>query len=538
ALLLDASDAFDVRSPNADEAAWAITWGCWRRRSPSVRAQKRMLRAALYGLHFVCRDEVARQDGGGGGDGNEKGVIAPGLTSPEAAAFVATAWKVRVLNSLRSPGIGFATALALAASVAGYLKLDRRVVDRARATKAAAFVSSRSAKAAGMTDAQMAQEAMRLLRGEEEGGGSPSTQPPPSAGAYASVALAAHRAGRKGVADVLVRQEESPDDRVRALLGVGSYAEAAAAACRARDPDLVQEALSAYEGSFSDNEEGKNLYFAGVANKFPAEAVNMLTAYHSRMGAIEGGDARPAMNVLLRRQKHLEAGLWRAKRAVARPSMTTSSTGEGDGEKEKVEALKEASKIFDLGGKDCAFQKSCTDEQVALLAEQEQLRRTYGAREVAPPSSSVTATIASVLKYGAVDPRAAFRLGADADRIAKKYKVPEKRMWHVKVRALAESGQWPLLRNFADTRARPPIGIKPFALAAIRGGRGHVEVEHYAKRMTDKSDGEDRYEVFCEAGMWKRALEEAANLGDGRKIAHVRSMCNSPDVQRLCDRYI
>jgi hypothetical protein len=56
--------------------------------------------------------------------------------------------------------------------------------------------------------------------------------------------------------------------------------------------------------------------------------------------------------------------------------------------------------------------------------------------------------------------------------------------------------------------------------------------------MTDKTDGEDRYNLFCEAGMWKKALEEALKLGDGRKIAHVKAMCNSPDIQRLCDKYI
>ena len=42
---------------------------------------------------------------------------------------------------------------------------------------------------------------------------------------------------------------------------------------------------------------------------------------------------------------------------------------------------------------------------------------------------------------------------------------------------------------------------------------------YYIDRMTDKSNGEARYELFCEAGMWKKALEEAVKLGDGRKIA-------------------
>lgn len=300
--------------------------------------------------------------------------------------------------------------------------------------------------------------------------------------------------------------------------------------------------MFAYEQGLSNSEEGKSLYFSVIINKFPMEAVSMFTTFHSRLGGLHGGDvrgdARPSINILLRRQKHTEAGLKMAKKALA-PQSAPSSTEEGEREKEKVAALREASNISDLGGKDCAFQNACTDEQAALLADQEQLRRSYGSSEVAPPSSSLTSTIMSVLRYGAVGPRSAGRLHADADRIARKYRVPEKRVWHIKVRALSESGQWAGLRNLLNaSRSRPPIGVRPFALAAIRGGQGQGEIMHYVGRMTDKGDGEDRYDLFCEAGMWKRALEEAVRLGDGRKVAHVRSVCNSGDVQLLCDKYI
>eukprot|EP00584_Thalassiosira_punctigera_P011394 CAMPEP_0172567060 /NCGR_PEP_ID=MMETSP1067-20121228/114430_1 /TAXON_ID=265564 ORGANISM="Thalassiosira punctigera, Strain Tpunct2005C2" /NCGR_SAMPLE_ID=MMETSP1067 /ASSEMBLY_ACC=CAM_ASM_000444 /LENGTH=1182 /DNA_ID=CAMNT_0013358321 /DNA_START=76 /DNA_END=3621 /DNA_ORIENTATION=- len=545
ALLLDASDAFDSGTPNADEAAKSITrreglmdeavLGCVEAAMGEfdVMVQKRMLRAASYGLHFACKDENARNK-------------LPGRPIPEARAFVDASRKLRTLNVLRRPGTGLAmTSLqydsvaprgvvarlvatgraSLAASIAEYLKLGRRVGDYARAMKTAAFVSlsaSTLQKGSSMTDTQIAEEAIRIIRGEEKGSAElPASTAPLSSGMYTSVALAAHRVGRKGVADLLIMLEQSPADKVQALLAIGSYPDAAAVACRARDPDLIHMTMFAYEQGLSSNEEGKSLYFSGVINKFPIEAVNIFTAFYSRLGDLRGGDARPAVNILLRRQRHAEAGLKMARRALANRSTTTS--GE-EREKEKVASLQEASSIFDLGGKDCAFQKACTDEQIALAADQEQLRRSYGSAEVAPPSSSLTSTIMSILKYGAVDPRSVGRLQADADRIAKKYRVPEKRTWHVKVRALSESGQWAHLRNLADSR-KPPIGLKPFALAAIRKGQGRGEVMHYLDRMTDKSDGEDRYDLCCEAGIWKRAVEEAVRLGDGRKVAHVRSVC-------------
>ena len=553
ALLLDASDAFDSGSSNADEAARSITQheglleeailGCVEAAVGEfdVKVQKRMLRAASYGLHFACKDDNYLSSNSG-------------RPSPEAVSFVNASRKLRVLNALRKHATGFAMTssqydsvmpkgvvarlviagrASLAASISEYLKLGRRVSDFARAMKAAAFVTSTTSlsdKNATMTDSQIAEEVIRIIRGDEK------DPTPPSSGMYASVALAAHRAGRRGVADLLVLLEQSTTEKVHALLSIGSYTDAAAVSCRVRDPDLIHTTMVAYEQGLSKNEEGKSLLFSGIINKFPMESVSMFTTYYSRLGGLHGGDARPSINILLRRQKHAEAGLRMAKKALMLRS--TSTSGGNERENPQVEALKEASNIFDLGGKDCVFQKTCTDDHIALVADQEQLRRYYGSMEVAPPSTSVTSTIISILKYAALDPRSSHKLHADVDRIAKKHKVTEKRLWHAKVRALSESGQWPALRNLADSRAKSPIGLKPFALAAIKGRQSQVEILHYIDRMIDKTDGEDRFNLFCEACMWKKALEESLKLGDGRKIAHVKAMCNSPDIQRLCDKYI
>jgi len=546
ALLLDASDAFDSGSSNSDEAARSITQheglleeailSCVQAAVGEfdIKVQKRMLRAASYGLHFACKD----------------GSNQTGRPSPEAVIFVNTSRKLRVMNSLRKPAIGFAITssqydsvmprgvvarlvasgkASLGAAIADYLKLGRKVSDYARAMKAASYVTSSTSLDTSLTDSQVAEEAIRIIKGEEEkekdvkSTKQPEQESTTSSGMYASVALAAYRAGRRGVADLLIMLEQSPTDKVHALLAIGSYADAAAVACRARDPDLIHTAMNIYEQSLSsNNEEGKSLYFSGIINKFPMEAVNMFTTYYSRFGGLHGSDARPSINILLRRQKHSEAGLAMAKKAL---SLRTSSTlGDNEREKQKVEALKEASNIFDLGGKDCTFQKSCTDEQVFLIEDQAQIRRAFGSMEVAPPSSSVTSTIVSILKYAAVDPRSAHRLRTEADRIGRKYKIPEKRLWHLKVRALSESSQWPALRNLCDSRAKPPIGIKPFAQAVIKGRQGQVEIMHYIGLMTSDTDAEDRYDLYCEALMWSKAYDEAVRLGDPRKIAHVKSM--------------
>ena len=435
---------------------------------------------------------------------------------------------------------------SLASSISEYLKLGRQVRDYARAMKATAYVNSFSSKSQSnqslpiMTDSQIAEEAIRIIRGEEQTTikhlEKDKQSSKPSPGMYASVALAAHRAGRRGVADLLIMLEQSPTDKVHALLSIGSYADAAAVAARARDPDLIFTAITTYEKSLSHTDESKNTYFSGVVNKFPIEAVNMLSEYHSRITAM-GGDVKPMINILLKRQRHAEAGSNLGKRAMTLALSDSSIMEENEREEQKIETLKEASNIFSLAGKDCAFQKTCTDEYLDLISEQEKLRRKYGTADVAPPSSSITATISSILKYAAIDPRSSHKLLADADRLAKKYKVSEKRVWYVKVHAFSESHQWAVLRNFADSRAKSPIGMKPFALAAIQGKQGEAEIMHYIHRMQGQSESEDRYELYCEAGMWKKAVDEAVHLGDRRRMAHIRSVCNSVPIQALCDKY-
>ena len=194
----------------------------------------------------------------------------------------------------------------------------------------------------------------------------------------------------------------------------------------------------------------------------------------------------------------------------------------------------EASRIFGLG-KETAFHKSSTDDYLELLRDQELLRTKHGAHEVAPPSSSVTATIASVIKHAATNLREAKKLLDDAEKIHKKYRIPEKRFWYIKVKALADSEQWSTLRIFCDSRSKSPIGYKPFARAAIRGKQSSSEVMKYIERVTDS---EERYDLFCEANLWKRALEEAVKLRDSRRVLNVKTLCNSQEIQLMADEML
>lgn len=65
--------------------------------------------------------------------------------------------------------------------------------------------------------------------------------------------------------------------------------------------------------------------------------------------------------------------------------------------------------------------------------------------------------------------------------------VPEKRFWHIKIKALAASGQWEALRQFAAEK-KSPVGYKPFAQACIQYKQPATSTKAYIDRITQMED--------------------------------------------------
>lgn len=289
---------------------------------------------------------------------------------------------------------------------------------------------------------------------------------------------------------------------------------------RPRNDDLIFHVLLEFEKycgqKISDAGKAQSTYLGTVVTKFPSEAVNLLAEYFSSMK-----DVKHVLNLQVKAQNYAKAGSIIAKRALDLPR-----------EHERLNMLQEASRIFGIG-RDAIFQKTCTDEYLELLLEQERLRRAYGP-DVMTKTSSVIETIFNVLCYAAVKMRESRKLLAEGEKIAKKFKVPDKRLWHTKIRAFAATDQWTNLRSLAESKTKPPIGFKYFALAVIKKQQPAVEVLRYIDKVTDS---EERYDLFCEAKFWKRAVEEAQKMSDVNRIMHVRTVCNVPEIQQLCEKH-
>lgn len=266
-----------------------------------------------------------------------------------------------------------------------------------------------------------------------------------------------------------------------------------------------------------DAGRAQSTYLGTIINKFPFEAVNLLAEYFSTMH-----DAKHVTNLQVQTQNYAKAGSIIANRALNLPR-----------EHDRLNKLREASKIFGIG-KNATFQKTCTDEYLELLLEQERLRRAYGP-DVTTKTSSVTETIFNVLCYAAVKIRDSRKLLLEGEKLAKKFKVPDKRLWHTKIRAFTTTDQWVHLRSLAESKAKPPIGFKHFALAVIKNQQSKVEIMRYIDKVTDP---EERYELFCEAQHWKNAVEEAKKMNDPIRIMHIATICNVQEIQNLCETYV
>ncbi|GKY95195.1 hypothetical protein MPSEU_000482700 [Mayamaea pseudoterrestris] len=545
AMLLDASDDFAAGSPAANTAIREIdpnmlveaieTCVEAAAKEFDILTQKRLLRAASYGMQFFYKSKTNYSlIMGGPADGSEQDLSV--LPSPVAVKFVKISRKIRCLNQLRNPRVGFVLTSAqydaitpmgvtarlcmmkrpsLAVAISKYLHLPHMVQLYSRAQKACALVEAET----DLSDSELAEQAIEIVNGKPASDVAPCI----NRGGYATVALSASRAGHPGVANLLLMLESSVADKVPTLLSNGSYADAIAVATTHRDADYIFHIIVEYERSLSktlggDAAKAQSALFATVSLKFTPEAFHTLCRYLLSVTAT----VKDASKLLLRAQRYTDAGSTIAIRALKQTDP-----------RERHGMLLEASRVFG-SGKETAFQKSCTDDQVELLKDLDTIKTKYSSIHIEVDGCSIVSTISALIHAASLHEREQHRLLSDVDKIARKYRVSEKRLWAVKVKAFSDSRQWSNLRTLAESK-KSPIGYKPFARAAIRGKQPISEVLRYVSRVALP---EDKYDLLVESKLWKDALEEAFKLKDNRRILNVKGLCNDSDLQIVADQML
>lgn len=110
----------------------------------------------------------------------------------------------------------------------------------------------------------------------------------------------------------------------------------------------------------------------------------------------------------------------------------------------------------------------------------------------------------------------------------RRFKVPDCRFSHIKVKALAASGQWNEFHSFATER-RPPIGYEPFVMALVFHNQPVSIICRYIERI---ESADDRFHFLFELKLWEPAIKLACWLKDTEKLNKIRGSCSDFQLQQ------
>ncbi|KAF8637938.1 hypothetical protein AX17_002559 [Amanita inopinata Kibby_2008] len=496
AILYDAWDSFNRRSPKADESIRSIRPDLAKAVDECIDAagqewephwQRQLLNAAKFGRGFLD------------------------LYNP--TDFVNMGQTLKVLNAVRFHEIGIPLTYAqymytspthlvtrltsrnlhlLALRISNYLSLKPDPVLKHWAT--AKILKSKPTATGSGQDAELDgdDEVCRLIveKFQQLGGVEVS---------YAEIAKRAWEAGRTTLATKLLDHETKASDQVPLLLSMKEDRLALIKAVDSGDTDLVYQVLLDLHKRLTLGDFFRLIEDGGQKL---APASKLLQVY-----------AREQDRVMLRDFYYSDDR--RVESAVLSLDEALKTTEHSA----KVAAVKSAQKFFSED-KDRAFEAKMMDESVRLLTLQEQLEKEADGK-VAFFGLSVNETI-RVCVMNSMSKR--------ADKIKTDFKVPDKRFWYVKLHALTELGDFEALEAFAKSK-RSPIGYEPFVRYLVSKGHSKEAIQYVAR-----CDSPRRVDLYVECGDWRLAGKECKERGDKAKLEELRNKCPNSMIARELDQ--
>ncbi|KAG1449678.1 hypothetical protein G6F56_008574 [Rhizopus delemar] len=183
---------------------------------------------------------------------------------------------------------------------------------------------------------------------------------------------------------------------------------------------------------------------------------------------------------------------------------------------ERIKKLKIANKTYNEH-REQAFEAKAVDEAIKLLQYQTTLEKDT---QQSFTGLSVSETIykCTTLNYH-----------NKASKVKTDFKVPDKRFWWVKLRALVEVRDWENLEKLAKSK-KSPIGYEPFVEECIKA-KQYQEASKYIL----KCDLPVRPMLFIKIGAFKEAGEQAFLNKDVEGLRQVRAKCTNHIVAQELD---
>jgi len=436
-----------------------------------VTRQQALLKAASYGKAFC-----------------------PAL---DPAEFVTAAKTLRVLNSVRDPRVGLPLTVQQYSRLTPQALVGRLIVRNLHhlALRVCAFLGLRNDRVVVHWSAEKIRRAARsaasdaelceLIRSRMDPNGT-------GGASYLEVATMANQMGRRRLATMLLDLEPHAADQVPLLLSMREEEMALQKAVDAGDTDLIYLTLIHLERSRLEPER-----FYRMVHAHP-EAAALLRVYYTHK--VTAAEREPLQGLLAWNRSHLEGGAAAASQAYMQ-----------EAHPQRQRLLREAASIFSQSRELQAYQKA-TEEQADLLDAQQELE-VRANLEFA--GLGLNATLHNLLVLAVEEPTRAQELNQEVTRLARKFKVTDKALYHIKIEALARCGQWGQLSRLANER-RPPVGFKPFAQACIRYGQSRGAAEMYIEKVTPL---EQRFDLYTDVGSWQKAVDVAVKMRDAGRLS-------------------
>jgi len=118
-------------------------------------------------------------------------------------------------------------------------------------------------------------------------------------------------------------------------------------------------------------------------------------------------------------------------------------------------------------------------------------------------------------------------------RIKSDFKIPDRRFWWIKIKALAQIRDWASLENFSKEK-KSPIGYAPFAQICIEQN-AIKEAEKYISRIQDLAQKVDYY---IRIGSWMDAAEVAKTAKDPNLLLTIKNKCNNREIISRIDQIL
>ncbi|KAI9491794.1 Vps16, C-terminal region-domain-containing protein [Zychaea mexicana] len=405
AMLFDALDHFERKSPKADENIRSIKTELVDAVDCCIEAagfefqhyyQRALLKAASFGKCF--------------------------LDNYNADRFVEMAQSLRVLNAIRYYDIGIPLTYAQYKRLSPDSVVDRLVCRNHHllAVRIAEYLKVRSDKilihwaCAKIKSSSEDEDTICRMIVEKL-----IKKPGLS---YAEIAKTAYNSGQTRLATKLLDYEPRAADQVPLLMSMEEDEMALFKAIESGDTDLVYLVIFTLKRKLPLGE-----FFRMINNK--PLACSLLEVYCKQQD-----------------KELLKDFYYQDDRRVESANVILLEGFEQDDIAERISNLKIASKTYQ-DDKDRAFEAKATDEGIKLLQMQQQLEK-----DTHQPFTglSVSETIYKCTVLGQQN---------KASKVKSEFKVPDKRMWWIKLRALVEVRDWENLEKFAKSK-KSPIGYE------------------------------------------------------------------------------